>query len=83
MNNLKSFDDFLNEKWNKKVKVKKTSEHAGKTVEQLRCELNDLKAKSKKYQEEGKSVPKSIIDKEAEIKFAIRAKTGWKKRCNT
>ena len=81
MENLISFDEFsVNEKWNKNVKVKKTGEHAGKTVAELRSELSSLKEKSKSYQDKGKSVPQSIINKEGELKFAIRAKTGWKKK---
>lgn len=81
MENLKSFEEFsINEKWSKDVKVKKTGEHADKTVEELRSELETLKNKSKRYQDKGKKVPQSIIDKEGELKFAIRAKTGWKKK---
>ena len=81
MENLKSFEEFsINEKWSKDVKVKKTGEHADKTVEELRSELETLKNKSKRYQDKGKKVPQSIFDKEGELKFAIRAKTGWKKK---
>lgn len=72
----------VNEKWEGDTKVKKTGEHAGKTVSELKKELNSLKEKSKKYQDEGKKVPKKIIDQEAELKFAIRAKQGWKKKMN-
>ena len=72
----------VNEKWEGDVKVKKTGEHADKTVSELKKELNSLKEKSKKYQDEGKKVPKKIIDQEAELKFAIRAKQGWKKKMN-
>ena len=72
----------VNEKWEGDTKVKKTGEHAGKTVSELKKELNSLKDKSKKYQDEGKKVPKKIIDQEAELKFAIRAKQGWKKKMN-
>jgi len=72
----------VNEKWEGDTKVKKTGEHAGKSVVELKKELNSLKEKSKKYQDEGKKVPKKIIDQEAEIKFAIRAKQGWKKKMN-
>jgi hypothetical protein len=72
----------VNEKWDGDVKIKKTGEHADKTVKELKTELNKLKEKSKKYQDEGKKVPKKIIDQEAELKFAIRAKQGWKEKIN-
>ena len=72
----------VNEKWKGDVKVKKTGEHADKSVAELKKELNSLKEKSKKYQDEGKKVPKNIINQEAELKFAIRAKQGWKKKMN-
>lgn len=72
----------VNEKWEGNVDVKKTGEHSKKTVKQLKDELNSLKEKSKKYQDDGKKVPKKIVDQEAELKFAIRAKQGWKKKMN-
>ena len=68
----------VTEKWEGDVKVKKTGEHSDKTVAELKKELNSLKEKSKKYQDEGKKVPKKITDQESELKFAIRAKQGWK-----
>jgi hypothetical protein len=68
----------VNEKWEGNVEVKKTGEHKDKTVVELKKELKSLKEKSKKYQDEGKKVPKKIIDQESELKFAIRAKQGWK-----
>jgi predicted HTH domain antitoxin len=74
MKHLQSF-----EKWDGDVKVKKTGEYSDKTIQELEQELDELKAKSKSYQEQDKSVPKKIIEKEAEIKFAIRAKKHWKK----
>jgi uncharacterized protein YhaN len=70
---------FVNEKWSKKVKIEKTGEHADKTVSELKKELRELKDKSKSYQEKDEKVPKSIIEKESEIKFAIRAKKHWPK----
>jgi len=76
---MQDFGQFLNEKWSGKVKVKKTGEHADKTITELKKELKDLKDKSKEYQEKGEKVPKEIIEKEAEIKFAIRAKKHWTK----
>lgn len=69
----------INEKWEGDVKVKSTGEHAGKTVQQLKSELDTLKNKSKGYQDKGQKVPQSIIDQEREILFAIRAKKGWPK----
>lgn len=80
--NVFSLEDDLEEvteKWKGDVKVKKTGEHAGKTVAELKTQLSNLKDRSKAYQERGERVPKKIIEKEAEIKFAIRAKQGWKK----
>jgi len=80
MKNIKNFVDYksMNEKWKDDVKVKHTGEHSGKTIEELESELSSLKKRSKKYQESGKDVPKSIIDQEQEINFAIRAKKHWK-----
>jgi predicted nucleic acid-binding Zn-ribbon protein len=78
--NLKNLTRAISEKWDSNVKVEKTGEHADKTIAQLKKELKSLKEKSKVYQEEGKKVPKRIIEQEAEIKFAIRAKQGWKKK---
>ena len=80
MKKIKNFLDYnsMNEKWDEDVKVKHTGEHAGKTIEELNDELSVLKKRSKKYQDEGKDVPKSIIDQEQEINFAIRAKRNWK-----
>jgi hypothetical protein len=61
----------LNEKWNKDVEVKKTGEHADKTIAQLKKQLNAIKAKEKKTEADKKL--------EHELVFAIRAKGGWKK----
>jgi hypothetical protein len=90
MKNLITFENWnlnsnnqngkISEKWDSKVKVEKTGEHADKTIAELKKELQSLKEWSKVYQEEGKKVPKRIIEQEAEIKFAIRAKQGWKKK---
>jgi len=79
MNYSGDMRESVNEAWAGDVNVKKTGEHADKTITQLKSELDALKNKSKSYQDKGQSVPKSIIDQEAEIKFAIRAKQGWKK----
>ncbi len=69
----------VNEKWEGDVKVKKTGEHAKKTIAQLEKELKGLKDKSKKLQDAGKEVPKSHKEQESEIIFAIRAKKDWPK----
>ena len=69
----------LEEKWDDDAKIKKTGEYAGKTLEQLQKELASLKEKSKKYQDKDEDVPQDIIRKEAQVKFAIRAKRNWPK----
>lgn len=61
----------LEEKWNKDVEVKKTGEHAGQTVAQIRKRLSALKKKEDKSEAEKKE--------QDELVFALRAKTGWKK----
>ena len=38
-----------------------------------------LKEKSKTYQDKDEDVPQDIIKKEAQVKFAIRAKRNWPK----
>ena len=72
-------DEELDEKWDDDVKVKKTGQYAGKTLEELQKELASLKEKSKKYQDKDEDVPQDIIKKEAQVKFAIRAKRNWPK----
>ena len=69
----------LEEKWKDDAKIKKTGEYAGKTLEELQKELAGLKEKSKKYQDKDQDVPQDIIRKEAQVKFAIRAKRNWPK----
>lgn len=86
MKHLKDFNNYginninnsMNEKWNEDVKIKKTGEHADKTIDELEDELKNLKRKSARYQKEGNTVPKKIKEKESEINFAIRAKRNWK-----
>lgn len=68
----------MNEKWNKDVKIKSTGEHAGKTVAEIDKELSNLKKRSQSYQDKGEKVPEEIKEKEHELNFAKRAKTGWK-----
>ena len=55
------------EKWSKDVEVKSTGEHAGKTIDQLKKEVDALRGKSGNEKEMGG------------LLFAIRAKQGWKK----
>lgn len=69
--NKKIFEAYersvLDEKWAKKVKIEKTGEHAGKSVEQLKKEIKALKGKPGNKEKMG------------ELLFALRSKTGWKK----
>jgi hypothetical protein len=60
-------DKYLGEKWDKKVDIKHTGEHAGKSVEQLKKEIEALKGKPGNKEKMG------------ELLFALRAKQGWKK----
>ena len=64
-----SFTEALQqvEKWSKDVEVKSTGEHAGKTIDQLKSEVDALRGKSNNEKEMGG------------LLFAIRAKQGWKK----
>ena len=71
-------NQFLNEKWKEDVEIKKTGEHAGKSVEKIDKELSNLKKKSQSYQDKDKKVPDEVREKQSELNFAKRAKTGWK-----
>ena len=64
-----SFTEALQqvEKWSKDVEVKSTGEHAGKTIDQLKKEVDTLRGKPNNEKEMGG------------LLFAIRAKQGWKK----
>ena len=55
------------EKWAKDVKVKSTGQHAGKSIEQLKGEIEALKGKPGNKEKMG------------QLLFALRAKQGWKK----
>ena len=55
------------EKWSKDVEVKSTGEHAGKTIGQLKKEVDALRGKPDNEKKMGG------------LLFAIRAKQGWKK----
>ena len=59
----------MNEKWDTDADIKKTGEHAGKSVQQLKSELDSLKAKSKQYQDKDQPVPDAIKKQEHEIKI--------------
>jgi phosphate uptake regulator len=65
---ITKFNQFLNEKWEKKVEIEKTDKHADKTVAEIRKEMASLKGK-KPFNRELYS----------ELLFALRAKQGWKK----
>lgn len=73
---MKSFKDFiLGENWDKETKTpkKEKGKYAGKTVEELKAMLKELKA-SGPYKEDSEE-----LETERELNFAIRAKTGWGK----
>lgn len=55
------------EKWKGDVEIEKTGEHAGKSVKQLKKEIEALKGKPGNKEKMG------------ELLFALRSKTGWKK----
>jgi hypothetical protein len=69
--NKKIFEAYersiLSEKWAKKVDIKSTGEHAGKSIDQLKKEIAALKGKPENKEKMG------------ELLFALRSKTGWKK----
>lgn len=75
----KKITKSVNERWDTDVEIKSTGKYADKTVEELESELSDVKAKSKKHQDDGEDVPRTIIRKEHQLNFAIRAKKGWPK----
>ena len=65
----KMVKEELNEKWEDDVDIKSTGEHADKTIEQLKREMEALKGK-KPFDREQYS----------ELLFALRAKQGWPKK---
>ena len=67
MNILEKIDNYLGEKWAKKVEIKQTGEHAGKSQAQLKKEIAALRGKPGNKEKMG------------ELVFALRAKGGWKK----
>ena len=58
----------INEKWSKKVPIEKTGEHAGKSIDQLKKQIANLRGKPGNKEKMG------------ELLFALRAKQGWKKK---
>ena len=60
-------NESLDEKWKKDVEIDSTGEHADKTVEQIKREIEDLRGEPGNNEELG------------ELLFALRAKGGWKK----
>jgi hypothetical protein len=66
LDNATSEENLLLEKWSKKVKIEKTGEHAGKSVSQLKKEIEHLRGKSGNKEQMG------------ELLFALRAKGHWK-----
>jgi len=59
--------EVMLEKWKDDVDIKKTGEHADKTIEQLKKEIEALRGKPGNKEKMG------------ELIFALRAKQGWKK----
>jgi hypothetical protein len=67
LDSVESVGNEIDEKWAKKVEIQHTGEHAGKSVAQLKKEIEALKGKPGNKEKMG------------ELLFALRAKTGWKK----
>jgi hypothetical protein len=68
----------LDEKWAGDVDVKKTGEHAGKSVEQVNKELAAIKKRNEARKEKGEKETAADKEQRAELQFAKRAKQGWK-----
>lgn len=64
----KTYLDALTEKWKKDVEIKSTGEHANKSIQQLKDEIEALRGKPGNKEKMG------------ELLFALRAKQGWKKK---
>jgi hypothetical protein len=71
------YESNLHEKWKGDVKVKKTGEHAGKSISDIDSRIKALKDLSQSYQEKGERVPKKLKEKISELYFAKRSKKGW------
>ena len=72
MDIIEKIDRLLNEKWVPPVEVEKTGEHAGKSIAQLKKEIEALEGK--------KPFNRPLW---SELMFALRAKQGWKKTTGT
>ena len=81
MRTIMKFDSFLSEKWAVDVKIKRTGEHAGKTIAEIDKEIALLKDKHTKEKEKNKNykVPAADRRKMSQLLFAKRAKKHWKK----
>ena len=64
----------LEEKWSNDVDVKKTGDHANKSIDQINKEIKKLKNKSEEYQKDGKKVPHKLRSELSQLYFAKRAK---------
>ena len=71
------YESDLREKWESDVKVKKTGEHAKKSISDIDLRIKALKDLSQSYQEKGERVPKKLKEKMSELYFAKRSKKGW------
>ena len=70
----------LDEKWAQEVEVKKTGEHADKSIKQIDAEIEKLLKQSDRYKDSDRKVPKRIKEKLGELYFAKRAKKGFKEK---
>ena len=70
---INMMDSAMNEKWDADAEVEKTGEYADKTLAQLRNELAKIKGSGPHKK------GSSEYEKQNELEFAIRAKTGWGK----
>lgn len=70
----------LDEKWAQEVEVKKTGEHADKSIKQIDAEIEKLLRQSDRYKDSDRKVPKRIKEKLGELYFAKRAKKGFKEK---
>lgn len=61
------------------VSKEKRGMFAGKTQEELKSELVNVKNEMKTYEDKGKKVPHSLRTKFSELTFALRAKHNWGK----
>jgi len=69
----------ITEKWKGDAKIKKTGEHANKSVEQIDAEIASLKEKQKAITKSTGKADPDITDQLRELYFAKRSKQGWPK----